>query len=107
MVGLNPHGNPDWIKKEDYENFPETMRIRETKVAGKVLVTTLLSPGNTPKSELSKLYKQRWHVELYLRNIKTTQGMKTLRCMTPQMNVGLLSGLQFNSFVDVRSGCTG
>jgi len=68
------------------ENFPETMSIRETKVAGKVLVTTLLSSGDTPKSELSNLYKLRWHVELDLRNIKTPLGMEALRCMTPQMN---------------------
>ena len=54
--------------------------------AGKVFVTTLLSSGDTPKSELSNLYKLRWHVELDLRNIKTTLGMEALRCMTPQMN---------------------
>jgi len=81
-----PRVCPDWLKKEDYENFPETMSIREAKVAGKVLVTTFLSPGDTPKAELSDLYKQRWHVELDLRNIKTTLGMESLRCMTPKMN---------------------
>ena len=81
-----PRVCPDWMEKEHYENFPETMSIRETKVAGKVLVTTLLSSGDTPKSELSNLYKLRWHVELDLRNIKTTLGMEALRCMTPQMN---------------------
>jgi hypothetical protein len=81
-----PRVCPDWMDKQEYENFPETLSIRETKVAGKVLVTTLLSPKDAPKSELSKLYQQRWHVELDLRNIKTTLGMETLRCMTPQMN---------------------
>ncbi|TAL52923.1 MAG: hypothetical protein EPN89_01950 [Methylovulum sp.] len=73
-------------EKEHDENFPETMSIRETKVAGKVLITTLLSSGDTPKSELSNLDKLRWHVKLDLRNIKTTLGMEALRCMTPQMN---------------------
>jgi hypothetical protein len=81
-----PRVCPDWMEKEQYENFPETISIRETKVAGKVFVTTLLSSGDTPKSELSNLYKLRWHVELDLRNIKTTLGMEALRCMTPQMN---------------------
>ena len=28
---------------------------------------------------------QRWHVELDLRNIKTTLGMDVLRCLTPEM----------------------
>ena len=81
-----PRKCPDWMEKEQYEDFPETLSIRETKVAGKVLVTTFLSANNVPKSELSELYKQRWHVELDLRNIKTTLGMESLRCMTPQMN---------------------
>lgn len=81
-----PRVRPKWMEQEEYDNFPETLRIRETKVAGKVLVTTLLSPDDVSKSELSELYKQRWHVELDFRNIKTTLGMETLRCMTPQMN---------------------
>ena len=37
------------------------------------------------KGELSDLYARRWHVELDLRNIKTTLGMDVLRCLTPQM----------------------
>ncbi|MDN5881529.1 MAG: IS4 family transposase [Nitrosospira sp.] len=77
---------PDWMEKAQYEHFPETLSVRETKVAGRVLVTTLLSTHAAPKSELSGLYQQRWHVELDLRNIKTTLGMETLCCMTPQMN---------------------
>lgn len=81
-----PLACPKWMEKEEYKNFPETLRIRETKVAGKVLVTTILSSSDVSKSELSELYKQRWQVELDLRNIKTTLGMETLSCMTPQMN---------------------
>jgi len=60
-----PRVCPDWMDKQEYENFPETLSIRETKVAGKVLVTTFLSPKDAPKSELSKLYQQRWQVEIY------------------------------------------
>ena len=81
-----PRQCPDWMEKAQYEQFPETLSLRETRTAGKVLVTTFLSASEVPKSELSELYKQRWHVELDLRNIKTTLGMETLRCMTPQMN---------------------
>ena len=32
-----------------------------------------------------ELYGHRWHVELDLRNIKTTLGVEVLRCLTPQM----------------------
>lgn len=81
-----PPACPDWMEKDAYANFPETLSMRETQVAGKVLVTTLRSAKDVPKSELSSLYKQRWNIELDLRNIKTTLGMETLRCMTPQMN---------------------
>ena len=34
---------------------------------------------------LGDLFGQRWHVELDLRNIKTTLGMETLSCKTPDM----------------------
>jgi hypothetical protein len=34
---------------------------------------------------LKALYRQRWNVELDLRNIKTTLGMEQLRCKTPEM----------------------
>jgi len=81
-----PRKRPDWMTKEQYQNFPATLNIRETKSGGTVLVTTLLSPKYVSKSELSSLYKQRWNVELDLRNIKTTLGMDTLRCITPNMN---------------------
>jgi hypothetical protein len=36
---------------------------------------------------LKALYRQRWSVELDLRNIKTTLGMEQLRCRTPEMAV--------------------
>ncbi len=81
-----PRKCPDWMEPAQYEDFPDTLNLRETRIAGKVLVTTLLSVREVPKSELSMLYQQRWHIELDLRNIKTTLGMETLRCMTPQMN---------------------
>jgi hypothetical protein len=34
---------------------------------------------------LKALYGRRWHVELDVRHIKTTLGMETLRCRTPEM----------------------
>ena len=61
--------------------------MRELQAHGKTLVTTLFCPKQTPKSELKSLYKSRWHVELDLRNIKTTLGMEILSCKTPAMAV--------------------
>jgi hypothetical protein len=48
-----------------------------------IVVTTLLCPKTTPKSMLKMLYRQRRHIELDLRNLKTTLGMEHLRCKTP------------------------
>ena len=59
--------------------------MREAKVGKKVLVTTLLSPRKTAKADLEALFLQRWHVELDLRNIKTTLGMDALSCKSPEM----------------------
>ena len=37
------------------------------------------------KQDLKSLYRSRWQVELDFRNLKTTLGMETLRCRSPQM----------------------
>ena len=73
------------MTQEDYDQAPDTVVIRELHTGGKILVTTLLCAKATPKKEVQALYKKRWHVELDLRNIKTTLGMDILRCRTPQM----------------------
>lgn len=36
-------------------------------------------------AELADLYRQRWDVELFFRDIKTTMGMDVLRCRTPDL----------------------
>lgn len=82
---LKPKQKPDWLSQEDYDRAPQSITVREMKTGGKVLVATLLSPKAYPKHELKELYKQRWQVELDLRNIKTTLGMETLSCKTPEM----------------------
>ena len=74
------------MSKEQYDNAPETLTIRELCIKGKVLITTLLSPKEASKVELKSLYKKRWHIEVDFRNIKTTMGMETLSCKTPEMS---------------------
>jgi len=80
-----PKRKPDWMTQEDYDNAPSKLTIRELKINDKVLITTLLSSKDYPKNELKALYKDRWHVELDFRNIKTTLGMETLSCKSPKM----------------------
>jgi hypothetical protein len=81
-----PRECPSWMSKEQHKQFPRVLKIRETQVADKVLVSTFLSPQDASKYELSEVYKLRWHIELDLRNIKETLGMGILHCLTPQMN---------------------
>jgi hypothetical protein len=80
-----PKVKPSWMSQEDYDAAPKALTVRELEVGHKILVTTLLSPKIASKKSLKDLYQQRWHVELDLRNIKTTLGMETLSCKTPDM----------------------
>ena len=73
------------MAQDEYDRAPDTLRVRELKTGGKILVTTLLCPQKTHKVALRKLYKDRWHIEMDFRNIKTTMGMETLSCRTPSM----------------------
>jgi hypothetical protein len=80
-----PKIKPAWMSQADYDQAPDSLTVRELYTGGKLLVTTLLCPKATTKAALKKLYRDRWHVELDLRSIKTTLGMETLSCRTPAM----------------------
>jgi hypothetical protein len=81
-----PKRRPEWMTEEEYNQYPDSLPIREVKVAGKVLITNLISPVDTAKADLKSLYKKRWNIEVDLRNIKNTLGMGILHCKTPAMN---------------------
>ncbi len=81
-----PQVRPEWMSREDYAALPEELILREVKVGKKILVTTFLSQRSVSKAALGALFRQRWHVELDLRAIKTTLQMAELSCNTPQMN---------------------
>jgi hypothetical protein len=76
---------PDWMSPQAYAAAPANLTVRELHTGGKTLVTTFLCPKDTPKGMLKALYGRRWQVALDVRNIKTTLGMQTLRCRTPEM----------------------
>jgi hypothetical protein len=80
-----PKARPRWMTKEQYNASPDEITVREVKVDGRILVTTMLDHGKVRKGELSQLHARRWNVELDLRNIKTTLGLEVLNCLTPQM----------------------
>jgi hypothetical protein len=74
--------------------LPETLALRQIRVTLDqpgfrvtefFIVTTLLDAEQYPANEIADLYLQRWDVELYFRDIKTTLGMDILRCQSPEM----------------------
>lgn len=80
-----PQRCPAWMTRAQYHALPDHLSVREVRVAGQVLVTTLSDPRLVSKAELGDVYEQRWQVELDFRNIKATLGMAVLDCKTPTM----------------------
>lgn len=76
---------PPWMDKHTYAAMPETLEVREVKLNGRVLVTTLLDSQLASPAELHQLYRSRWNIEVDLRSIKAEMGMDILRCKTPEM----------------------
>ena len=81
-----PAARPQWMTPEQYRQAPDEIALREVKVDHQILVTTLVNHRQICKKDLAALYARRWHIELDIRNLKTTCGMDVLRCQTPQMN---------------------
>ncbi len=80
--------------QEDWESLPDVLLLRQIKVTVNqpgfrvntfYIITTLLDADTYPVNDLADLYFQRWDVELFFRDIKTTMGMDILRCKTPHM----------------------
>ena len=62
-----------------------SLHVPGFRVQSVTLVTTLLDPEKYPAEKLAFLYAERWRVELWFRDIKTSMGMEVLRCKTPKM----------------------
>jgi hypothetical protein len=85
---------PKWLPPKTWEAMPKSIAVREVVVHVRIpgfrtetiiVSTTLLDHRAYPEAELSQLYRRRWKVELFLRDIKITMGMDILRCQTPPM----------------------
>jgi putative transposase len=85
---------PTWMDEETYATIPRSLSVRELEVRVEVrgfrvqrltVVTTLTDAREYPQAEIAGLFRQRWHVELDLRNIKATLQMEDLRCKSPEM----------------------
>jgi DDE family transposase len=76
---------PHWMDQETYATMPQTLEVREVKIHGRVLVSTLVDACTAPAAELDRLYGKRWNIELDLRSIKAELRMDILSCKSPEM----------------------
>jgi hypothetical protein len=76
---------PGWMDLVTYEQMPEQLTLRQTEVAGRILVTTLTDARIVVPFDLDALYRSRWQVEVDLRSIKAVMGMDILRAKSPAM----------------------
>jgi len=76
---------PEWMDEATYRSMPETLNMRESRVGGWTLVSSLTDAKQVSKHELLELYRSRWQVELDLRAIKAVMQMDIVRCKSPPM----------------------
>lgn len=76
---------PEWMEEATYRSMPETLSMREARVGGWTLVSSLTDAKQVSKQDLLALYRSRWQVELDLRAIKAVMQMDILRCKSPPM----------------------
>jgi IS4 transposase len=94
FVWDKPLLRPAYLPRLLWKAIPQQVSVRVLRfslhvpgfrVHSVTLVTTLLDPQKYPAEQLAHLYAERWRVELWFRDIKTSMGMEVLRCKTPRM----------------------
>ena len=94
LVWDKPAQRPAYMPRLIWKSLPEQVSVRVLRLSLHVpgfrvrsvtLVTTLLDPEKYPAKDLAWLYAERWRVELWFRDIKTSMGMEVLRCKTPEL----------------------
>lgn len=94
LVTWHKPTKPRSIDTQTYNTLPDSLTIRECRMQNAqpgfrvkvvVIATTLLDHIAYPPSELTELYRARWHAELDLKSLKQTIQMDVLRCKTPEL----------------------
>ena len=84
LVSWTRPQRPTGMREALYANMPESLTLREARVADWTLASTLIDPQQVSKRERFVLYRQRWPVELDLRAIKHVMQMDILRGKSPE-----------------------
>jgi hypothetical protein len=91
VAGLKPTTGPAWLTRETLAALPDAWGLREGRyrigtpgfrTRQSTLVTTLLDAEAYGVGDLAELYRQRWHVESALAQLKTTRPLDVLPCTT-------------------------
>jgi hypothetical protein len=94
VVWFRSRVRPKWLDEETWKTMPSELIVREIEVNVEIpgfrthhllIVTTLLDDSLYPTATFAEIYRRRWLVELFLRDIKTQMGMEVLKCKTPEM----------------------
>ena len=105
VIWFKPKQKPKWMSRERFDSLPAEVAVRELRyrvsrrgfrAKAITLVTTLLDGEVYPASELAKLYRRRWQVELNFRHLKITMKMDVLKCKTVE---GVLKELTMYAIV--------
>jgi hypothetical protein len=89
-----PSHPPPYIPQAEWDQLPLSIPVRILRIRVQIkgfrtkklwIVTTLLDVQLYTQEALAELYVRRWQMELTFRDLKTTMGMETLRCRTPDM----------------------
>jgi hypothetical protein len=90
-----PNVRPKWIGASDYAKMPDSIPVRIVTVAVDPgsgfrttelqLASTVLDPEEMTAAQIGTLYLERWKVELFIDDLKTTLGMAVLTSRSPAM----------------------
>jgi hypothetical protein len=85
---------PKGFTREQWAAVPDTLQVRHVAFSVDIpgfrsqnitIATTLTDARRYPATAFAELYRRRWCVELYFRDIKISLGMDVLRCLSPEM----------------------
>lgn len=88
-----PRSSATWDESL-WAELPEELQLRVVTFRVEVkgfrtkevtVVTTLLDTRQYPDEAIAELYRRRWAVELFFREIKTVLGLDVLRCRSPEL----------------------
>ena len=83
-----------FLSEEQSQQIPEEKQLRIVRgsihkrgfrVVRMTLATTLLDAKKYPAEQILMAYCRRWQLEMCFDDIKTSMGMETLRCKSPDM----------------------